>query len=103
MSKVAVVAKLKAAEGKRDELVEALKGAIDAVGAEEKTEVYALHVDAADADVVWFYELYTDQEGFNAHSTGEAIKSMGGLGPLMGGRPELFFLTPVAAKGLSFG
>ena len=103
MSKVALLAKLTAADGKRDELVEGLKGAIRAVAGEEKTEVYALHVDAGDANVVWFYELYTDQEGLTTHSTGEAVKALGGLGPLMAGRPELIFLTPVAAKGLSFG
>lgn len=103
MSKVAVLAKLTAADGKRDELVEALQAAVTLVESEEGTEVYALHVDAGDANVVWFYELYSDQEGFNAHSQGEALKSLGGLGPLMGGRPELMFLTPVAAKGLAFG
>ena len=103
MSKVALLAKLTAADGKRDELVEALAGAIAAVQGEEKTEVYALHTDAVDADVVWFYELYTDQDGFTAHSQGEAVKALGGVGPLMAGRPELIFLTPVAAKGLAFG
>ena len=102
MSKVALIAKLTAAEGKRDELVEALQAAIAAVEGEEKTEVYALHIDAAEDNLVWFYELYTDQDGFAAHSTGEAMKAMGGVGPLLGGRPELIFLTPVAAKGLAF-
>ena len=102
MNKVALIAKLTAAEGKRDELVEALKAAITAVGNEEKTEVYALHVDAGDENLVWFYELYTDQDGFSAHSTGDAMKALAGVGPLMGGRPDLIFLTPVAAKGLSF-
>jgi quinol monooxygenase YgiN len=102
MNKVALIAKLTAAEGKRDELVEALKAAIDAVAGEEKTEVYALHLDAGDEHRVWFYELYTDQDGFSTHSTGDAMKALGGVGSLMGERPELIFLTPVAAKGLTF-
>lgn len=103
MSKVALVAKLTAAEGKRDELVEALSGVFGAVDAEEKTEVYALHVDAGDPNLVWFYELYTDHEGLGTHSQGDAVKALGGLGELMGGRPEITLLNPVKAKGLSFG
>jgi quinol monooxygenase YgiN len=102
MSKVAVLAKLTAADGKRDELVEAFSSMFDAVAGEEKTEIYAVHVDAADPNVVWFYELYTDQEGFNAHGTSDAMKAAGAaLGPLLAGRPELMFLTPVRAKGLA--
>jgi quinol monooxygenase YgiN len=102
MSKVALMAKLTAAEGKRDDLVAAFQSIFDAVAQEEKTEVYALHLDASDENVVWFYELYTDQAGFDAHGTSEAMKAAGAsLGPLMGGRPELTFLTPVKAKGIS--
>ena len=102
MSKVAVVVKLQAADGKRDELIEAFSGLFDAVAGEDKTEVYALHRDAADENVLWFYELYTDQDGFNAHGTSEAMKAAGGaLGSLLAGRPEMSFLTPVRAKGLA--
>lgn len=103
MSKVALLAKLTAAEGKRDELVEAFSSMFDAVAGEAKTEIYALHLDASDENVVWFYELYTDQEGFDAHGKSEAMKAAGAsLGPLLGGRPELIFLTPARAKGVSF-
>lgn len=102
MSKVALVAKMTAAPGKRDELVEAFTSFYDAVEAEEGTEVYALHVDAGDEDVVWFYELYRDMDALTAHGTSEAMQAMGPrLGPLLAGSPELTFLTPVRAKGLS--
>ena len=102
MEKVAVLAKLTAAPGKRDELVAAFGPMFEAVAGEEKTEIYALHLDAGDDDVAWFYELYTDQEGFNAHGTSEAMKTIGGsLGGLLAGRPELIFLTPVQAEGIS--
>jgi quinol monooxygenase YgiN len=103
VSKVAVVAKLTAADGKRDQLAEAFTSLFDAVAGEGKTEVYALHLDAADANVVWFYELYTDTDGLTAHGTSDAMKAVGAeLAPLMAGRPELTFLTPVRAKGLPF-
>ena len=103
MTKVALVAKMTAAEGKRDELVEAFGRLFDAVAGEGGTEVYALHLDANDANTVWFYELYTDMDGLTAHGTSEAMKAIGPeLTSLMAGRPELTFLTPVRAKGLAF-
>ena len=101
MTKVAVVAKMTAASGKRDELVEALGSLHEAVAGEEGTEVYAVHLDAADADVVWFYELYRDGDALAAHGTSEAMKAIGPrLASVLAGRPELSFLTPVRAKGL---
>ena len=103
MTKVAMVAKMTAAEGRRDELVSAFGRLFDAVAGEQGTEVYALHLDAGDPAVVWFYELYTDMDGLTAHGTSEAMKAIGPeLSSLMAGRPELTFLTPVRAKGLTF-
>jgi quinol monooxygenase YgiN len=103
MTKVALVAKMKAASGKRDELVEAFGPLYEAVAGEEGTEIYALHLDATDADVVWFYELYRDGDALAAHGGSEAMKAMGGqFASLLAERPELIFLTPVRAKGLTF-
>jgi quinol monooxygenase YgiN len=103
MTKVALVARMTAAEGKRDELVEAFGSIYEAVAKEEGTEVYALHVDAGDPDVVWFYELYRDMDALTVHGGSEAMKAAGAqLTALMAGRPELTFLTPVRAKGLAF-
>src|SRR5687767_4834632 len=103
MAKVALLAKMTAAAGKRDELVEAFGPLYDAVAVEEGTEIYALHLDAADADVVWFYELYRDSDALAAHGTSEAMKAIGPqLASLLAGQPELIFLTPGRAKGLVF-
>ena len=102
MTKVALVARMTAAEGKRDELVEAFGAIYDAVAGEEGTEIYALHLDAGDPNVVWFYELYRDMDALSAHGTSEAMAAAGPqLSSLMAGRPELTFLTPVRAKGLA--
>jgi len=102
MTKVALVAKMTAAEGKRDELVEAFGSLYDTVATEEGTEIYALHLDSGDADVVWFYELYRDMEALTTHGTSEAMQAMGPqLSSVLAGRPELTVLTPVRAKGLS--
>jgi quinol monooxygenase YgiN len=101
MAKVAVIAKLMAVEGKRDALVEALRGLVAGTQSEVGTLAYVLNTDTADADTVWFYELYTDQDALTAHSASDTMKSVGReLAPLMAGRPELHILTPVAAKGI---
>jgi quinol monooxygenase YgiN len=103
VDKVAMVAKMTAVEGKRDELVATLDRLLEAVAGEEGTEVYALHLDSADADVVWFYELYTDMDALTVHGGSEAMQAVGpDLSALLAGRPELTFLTPVRAKGLTF-
>jgi quinol monooxygenase YgiN len=60
-----------------------------------------LHADASNADVLWVYELYENQEAATAHMTADWFAPFGqSLAPLMGGRPEMFFLTPIQGKGL---
>lgn len=101
MSKIALLAKITAAEGKRDEVVAIFAAHVAAVAAEAGTEVYALHTSPADDVTIWFYELYTDKDGLDAHSTSEGMKALNPkLKGLLAGRPELIMLTPVAAKGL---
>jgi quinol monooxygenase YgiN len=99
--KVAVLAKIPAQPGKRDELVKALEAAIDNANTEAGTLLYILHTDEKDPDTVYFYELYTDQEALTAHGTSDRFKEIGkSLRDLAGGRPELTILTPVSGKGL---
>ena len=99
--KVAVLAKIPAQPGKRDELVAALHAFIDNANTEAGTLLYILHTDPKDADTVYFYELYTDQEALTAHGTSDRFKEIGmSLRDLAAGRPELTILTPVSGKGL---
>ena len=57
MPKTAMIAKLTAAEGKREELIAVLEKIFPHVENEPGTEAYILHEDAGDANVVWFYEV----------------------------------------------
>lgn len=103
MPKMAVIAKLTAKEGKRAELVAAFEAMFTAVNDEAGTEIYALHEDLADADSVWFYELYTDGDATTAHSQSDTMKAAGAtLAGLLAGRPELHLLNPLRAKGVTF-
>lgn len=102
MSKIALIAKLTCKEGSRDAAVEILSKQVAAIESEVGTEVYSLNVDKADEVTIWFFELYTDKEALVAHGASEVMKANGPLlAPLLAGRPELFRLTPVAAKGLN--
>jgi quinol monooxygenase YgiN len=99
--KVALIAKLTALPGQRGELAAALQASLDAVGAEAGTELYILHEDAADENILWMYELYTDQAALATHGSSEALKAVGVASrPFAAARPELIFLKPLAGKGL---
>jgi len=99
--KVAVLAKIPAQPGKRDDLVNALEALIDNANTEEGTLLYILHTDDKEPDVVWFYELYTGQDALTAHGSSDRFKEIGkSLRDVAGGRPELTMLTPVSGKGL---
>lgn len=100
MSKVAVIAKIAAQEGKRDELAKALQAALDTAQGEVGTEAYILHEDASDANLLWMYEMYTDQDALGVHMGSEAFKALGpSIMPFLAGRPELIFVKPIGGKG----
>lgn len=101
MSKISVIAKLTAADGKADELEVALRGVIEAAAEEEGLEVYSAHAAADEPGVYYFFELYRDQAAIDVHGKGEGMRSaMGAFGGLLAGRPELTMMSPIAAKGL---
>ena len=103
MPKPAIIAKITAQDGKRDELAAVFGRVLDSVRADEPgTEVYVMHDDAKDPNVIWFYELYTDDAALGTHSSSDIMKAVGKeLGALMAGRPEIIRLTPRAGKGLA--
>ena len=77
MSKVSAIVKLTAQPGKRDELSAAFKTMLDHVESEAGTLIYILHSDNGEEDVLWFYELYTDNDALGAHSGSDTMKSLG--------------------------
>ncbi|MEY3619285.1 MAG: hypothetical protein RL726_1983 [Actinomycetota bacterium] len=100
MSKVAVIAKIAAQEGKRADLARALQAALETAQGEVGTEAYILHEDASDANLLWMYEMYTDQDALTVHMGSEAFKALGpSIMPFIAGRPELIFVKPIGGKG----
>lgn len=101
MAKLTIIAKLTAAEGKADAMGAALDNLIDAGDEEPGLEIYSVHQDPDNSEVFHFFEIYANQEAWDAHGKGEAMqKAMGAVGALIGGAPELHILTPRKAKGL---
>lgn len=101
MSKIAILAKLTAQEGKREDLVAAIKLALPKADDEAGTLVYTCHTDETDQNAVWFYELYSDEDAMKAHMGGEVIKTMmPALGGLLGAPPEMHRITPFGGKGI---
>jgi quinol monooxygenase YgiN len=103
MSKVAVIAKITAKPGQGEAVVSRLSQLFDPVAGEAGTEVYSLHTDLSNSDVIWFYELYADNDALAAHGGSDHLAAaFKDLADLTAGRPELNLLNPVQAKGLSF-
>ena len=101
MSKVVVAVKLRIKSGQRDAFTEAVKPGLATAQSESGTLTYIFHHDAVDADVVWFYEMYADQDSLNAHMDSDAFKAFSkSLGDFVDGAPEFNFLTPIGGKGL---
>lgn len=102
MAKPALLAKLTANDGQRDALLAVISDmGMKNVSGEPGTEIYAAHKDKADENVVWFYEVYSDEAALAAHGTSDNMKDFGrATKDFLVDRPELIFLEPVAAKGI---
>ena len=99
-SVIAVIAKITAKPGSRDQVVAVLAEMVQAVNNEPGTLTYAMHTQADDDVTVWFYERYSDAAALATHGSSDAMKASGPkLAGLLAGRPEIIRLTPHSAKG----
>jgi quinol monooxygenase YgiN len=103
-TQVAVIAKLIAVDGKRDDLFHLIEGLIDTVRDEPGTLVYGLHADTGDDNVAWSFELYRDQAAYDAHASGQARVALEAiterLNELLAAPPEVHSLVPGPGIGL---
>ena len=95
---ITIVAKLKAQEGKQDELRKALTTMVDAVKANEPdVPTYSLHTSNDDPTLFLFYEQYASAEAQAAHGKTDHMKALGGsLAGVLDGRPEIEMYTQIA-------
>ncbi len=102
MTKISSFVKLTSQPGKRGELLDAMRTMLPAVSEEPGTQVYSFHIDLADENALWIFELYADQAALDAHGSSAAMANLFGLlGPLLDGAPLMVFATPTDAEGLA--
>jgi (4S)-4-hydroxy-5-phosphonooxypentane-2,3-dione isomerase len=100
MPRVAVLSRVKAKEGRAEELIAAFRPVFRQVEKEPGTLVYVLHRSKDDPDLFWVSELYSDDQAFAAHSGSDAIAAATvPLGELIADS-ELIIGEPVSAKGV---
>ncbi|MEU6701882.1 antibiotic biosynthesis monooxygenase [Pseudonocardia sp. NPDC046786] len=76
MSRIAQFARFSAKPGRGTEVVEALEEAFLAAESEPGTQVYAIHVQPDDPNVVWMYELYESEQAQRSHSGSQATAAL---------------------------
>ena len=99
MNRIAVVAKLVAAQGRREELQARLTEHFDRVQDEEGTLVFSWQVDSRNPDAFWAYEVYANREALAAHAEW-AAGAVEEMTELLASAPEVSFCRPLMAKGL---
>jgi len=99
MGRIAVVAKLMAAEGRREELQARLTEHFQRVQDEEGTLVFSWQVDFRNPDAFWAYEVYASREALAAHAEW-AAGAVEKMAELLASPPEVSFCRPLMAKGL---
>lgn len=91
---LAIVAKLKAVDGKGGELAERMAEIAAKVRTEPGNHAYAVHQNSDDRDLVMIYEQYDDKASLDAHRS--HMKEMGvDLSGLLAGRPELSYFDVI--------
>jgi (4S)-4-hydroxy-5-phosphonooxypentane-2,3-dione isomerase len=98
--KVALLSRVKAKEGKGQELIAGFRPVFELAGKEPGTLLYALHRSRDDPDLFWVCELYTDDDAFAAHSHSDAMAAAAPALAELITDAELIIGEPVSAKGL---
>jgi quinol monooxygenase YgiN len=100
MPKIALLSRVKAKEGRAEELIAAFRPVFEQVEKEPGTLVYVLHRSKDDPGLFWVSELYADDDAFAAHSGSDA---MAAASPVMGeliAEAEVIIGEPLSAKGV---
>ncbi|PVM88078.1 antibiotic biosynthesis monooxygenase [Caulobacter endophyticus] len=93
-----LIGQMKAAPGKRDELVAILK---EGTGAMPGCLSYILALDPADADAIWITEVWTDKESHAGSLKLPAVQAaIAKARPIIAGFGHRFETTPVGGVGL---
>lgn len=98
MTKVSMMGKITAQEGKGDEMAAVLADMVEAAREEPGVEIYSYH--RGEGDSFSFFALMTSEEAMQGHGQSEAMQqAMQAFMPLMAEPPQMAPATPIAAIG----
>jgi quinol monooxygenase YgiN len=81
--RISLLVRLTAKPGMRAALLDSLNTYADGLSEEPGTEMFVVSLDAENADIVWLYEIFRDNDAQLAH------RSAAGFADLMHALPEL--------------
>jgi quinol monooxygenase YgiN len=91
-----LLVRLSSQPGRRAALLDALNRYADGLAEEPGTEVFVVSVDPDDADVVWLYEIFRDEQAQLAHRASEGFAAlMEEMPPLLAQPPGVLRLDPL--------
>lgn len=100
-ARTGVMIKFIAQPGRGDALAAHLIESADLAQAEPGTELWIVHRSPDDPNVVWVYEVYSDDDARVAHeASAEYQRAREGTRAMLGGPPDVLPLLPLSGKGL---
>lgn len=87
-----LLVRLTTKDGLRPALLDMLNTYADGLAEEPGTEVFVVSMDPDDANIVWLYEIFADEEAENAH------RASAGFARLMNTMPELLEGQPAVLR-----
>lgn len=91
-----LLVRLTAVAGRRAALLDMLNTYADGLAEEPGTEVYIVSVDPDDADLVWLYEMFADEEAENAHRSSSGFADLiAQMSDLVAGPPAVLRMEPL--------
>jgi quinol monooxygenase YgiN len=87
-----LMVRLTAVDGMRPALLDLLNTYADGLAEEPGTELFIVSMDPDDANIVWLYEIFADEDAENAH------RSSSGFGVLMNAMPPLLNGPPAVLR-----
>jgi quinol monooxygenase YgiN len=91
-----MLVRLTAEEGRRPALLDALHRYSDGLDEEPGTELFIVHVDPDDPNIVWLYEIFRDDDAQDEHRATEGFaRLMTELPDVLGAPPAILRLDPL--------
>jgi quinol monooxygenase YgiN len=99
MSKISIVGRFTTLPGRRKDLEDLFSEV--ASHPIPGREVFVLSEDNVDADVLWVFEIYTDQNAIDSHRSSQVVRDAAASSrALLVGTPEIRHARPIAMTGV---